>query len=144
MSDEPRIALNYLLDHDDLPFECCDCQFATPDPDEERPNPADPGEGMYLCALLGEEEVKARNNNKACWTYGNRSVWGESPKCSRSDWRAKAREFVGNIEAVGISSHPTVEGLHAVGSCQKCSASGSGLEMRWDGWYCSVCGSPVS
>lgn len=88
-----RIALDYLLDNRlSTPDECCDCPFATPDPMEEPPNIADPGEGLYLCSLLGEEEVKVRNDNPKCWSYQHRSVWGESPLCRIEEWVAKVRE----------------------------------------------------
>lgn len=67
-------ALQYLLDHSlTLPFECCDCPFATVDSRYDLPNPADPGEGHYVCSLL------------------TRTVWGESPECTADDWIALAR-----------------------------------------------------
>lgn len=74
-------ALEYLLaddidgrDIDGIPDECCSCPFGTAQQEPYAPNPYDPGEGYYQCALLNLT-----------------SVWGESPKCSVKDWRARAR-----------------------------------------------------
>ena len=86
-------ALNYLLTSDDLPYECCDCPFGTPAANAiNEPNPSDPAEGDYDCALLGPVETACRNNTRGCWTFGLTTVWGEGPKCLRADWRLRARE----------------------------------------------------
>lgn len=52
------------------PSECFSCPFATISDHWEPPNPADPGEGYYDCALLGLHRV-----------------WGEQPKCSDDHWQ---------------------------------------------------------
>jgi hypothetical protein len=102
-----RIALPYLLDHNlNTPSECCDCPFGMPDPDQEQPNLADPGEGSYLCALLGNEEVSKRNNNPKCWTFRLPSVWGESPLCRPADWAARAKTELGGAAAMSRSHEP--------------------------------------
>lgn len=94
---DTRTALRWLLGQGKLgpPYECCDCPFGTPDPDSSPPNYADPGEGNYLCALLGAAEVSKRNHDKRCWTYGRPTVWGENPKCTSDDWRVRACVEVG-------------------------------------------------
>lgn len=74
------------------PPECCHCPFATPDPNEEPPNPSDPGEGHYRCGLLGDEEVSKRNVQTGYWAYHQHTVWGENPKCTGNDWLVRARE----------------------------------------------------
>lgn len=73
-------ALHQLLTEPVLPFECCDCPFATPtyegsDPTEDRPNLYDPGEGYYDCSLL------ERNR-----------IWGETPACGLATWQKRACE----------------------------------------------------
>lgn len=83
----------------ETPPECCYCPFATPDPDSEPPNLSDPGEGHYLCALLGDDEVSRRNDNTKCWTHRRKTVWGENPKCTKDDWLAKAREELDALHA---------------------------------------------
>lgn len=74
-------ALTWLLaedqagrEFDGTPFVCSRCPFATANPEHDQPNPADPGEGYYDCALLDREEI-----------------WDESPECTAADWRARAR-----------------------------------------------------
>jgi hypothetical protein len=81
MSDERWPALTWLLadeqhgrELDGTPFECCICPFATVSPDREPPNPDDPGEGYYDCALLDRK-----------------AIWGENPECAAADWRKRAR-----------------------------------------------------
>lgn len=102
LSDEAlreRPALQWLLGvgHLQTPPECCDCPFATPDPNSEAPNPADPGEGDYRCSLLGDEEVTKRNDNPACWTHRRSTVWGENPKCTNADWVTRARNEIAGL-----------------------------------------------
>lgn len=94
-------ALHWLLNKPEMPppFECCDCPFSRVDPNSEPPNYADPGEGNYLCDLLGEAEVSRRNNNARCWTYRLPTVWGENPKCTLKDWQAAARGEPITVEA---------------------------------------------
>lgn len=72
-------------DGDGRPMECCYCPFAG---ESDEVNTADPGEGYYRCLLLGDEEVSNRQSRplRRGW------VWGESPLCTPTDWRSKARE----------------------------------------------------
>lgn len=84
-----HVALDWLLaergyerEIDGRPSECCHCPFATAEVRlHDEPNPADPGEGHYECALLDRT--------------GRDAVWGEEPVCSSEDWRAKARDELG-------------------------------------------------
>lgn len=58
------------------PDGCSECPFATIDPhDDDGPNPFDPDEGYYDCALLG----RAR-------------IWGEDPPCTTVDWLTHLRK----------------------------------------------------
>ncbi len=94
-----------------VPHECCDCPFARVADDDEPPNPADPGEGNYLCLLLGKEEVSRRNDNRKCWTFGLPTVWGEQPLCKEEDWAKRGRQELGLL-APGISKAVMDEAIH--------------------------------
>lgn len=76
LSDDTR----NLQNPDGTPFECCDCPFAHPDPKHDPPNPADRGEGYYICGLLENHPT----------------VWGEGPICDVKDWKRQARRELDN------------------------------------------------
>ena len=69
-----KLATDWILNHLFPPNECCDCPFATATVGEDQPNPTDPGEGYYDCALLKRSHI-----------------WGESPACSHEQWLARAK-----------------------------------------------------
>lgn len=62
-----------------LPGGCAGCPFSSVDPHATPPNPADPDEGYYDCALLGKK-----------------AIWGENPICEPEHWRARARQELAN------------------------------------------------
>ena len=101
-----RPALSWLLAEDQnghnpdgTPWECPYCPFATVNPEREPPNPDDPGEGWYNCALLPRI-----------------AVWGESPACTAEDWRGRARrELIGEVERLrreqgSVAGYRTADG----------------------------------
>jgi hypothetical protein len=64
------------MDFGGKPSECagmCDCPFATVNDSSPEPNPSDPGEGHYDCALIDRPKV-----------------WGEDPPCTPNEWRLRA------------------------------------------------------
>jgi len=78
---EKQPALHQLINGAPIrPDGCAGCPFATPDPTSEEPNPTDPDEGNYLCALL------------------EKTLWGEEPKCTLRDWQWRACEEVSAIQ----------------------------------------------
>jgi len=62
------------------PSECFACPFATARGEENGfspPNPSDPGEGYYACALIGKPATNL---------WAKDYVWGEQPECTHEDW----------------------------------------------------------
>ena len=102
LAEPTRPALTWLLaenqssrDSDWTPYECCDCPFATVNPEREPPNPYDRGEGYYDCALLDRE-----------------AIWGENPPCTADDWRRRARAEVERLrrEQGSVAGYRTADG----------------------------------
>ncbi len=56
---------------------CANCPFSSGGDDA---NPSDPDEGHYDCALTGLK-----------------NIWGESPRCTPEQWKAKASEYLATI-----------------------------------------------
>lgn len=95
MGDTP--ALDWLLRDKDYAYPgpnrmCADCiggyrcPFATLAPGQMPGDIAnDPSEAYYLCSLLD-----------------GKRVWGESPKCTEAQWRARARE---ELSAAPVGAH---------------------------------------
>jgi hypothetical protein len=117
MSETP--ALTWLLtDSDDwshvplqAPQECYICPFATPAAGEDEPNPADPGEGWYACALLGEATVLEMNRKRMKSTHFHKPfVWGENPFCAAADWAAKGREELAALRAMAGATAEVTQG----------------------------------
>jgi hypothetical protein len=77
------------------PYECWVCPFATAVIDfaHDAPNPSDPGEGYYDCALLSLH-----------------AIWGESPQCTEDDWRARMRAELQSLrELAGLAETPRAD-----------------------------------
>lgn len=81
----PHPALSWLLTYTAWqlgpPDGCAECPFATPSPGEPAPNPDDPDEGRYDCALI--DAVR---------------VWGETPQCDLNAWLTRAREELDQLQ----------------------------------------------
>lgn len=65
-------------------YGCEECPFATVTPGEEV-NWSDPSEGYYDCSLIGQSRI-----------------WGESPRCTIENWRARARDEAEALDAESV------------------------------------------
>ncbi len=87
----PTYAIKLFIEAEEIPpYGCSNCPFSTElvDPlNGEGANPSDPDEGYYSCDLLKGAEIKRRNGAKG---WHPEAVWGESPLCMLTDWKARA------------------------------------------------------